>query len=88
MADAAAFESLIKACSDRGLSAVVRSDPEKGAWCRVSCPGAHGDLAENVEYGADGELRAFFFSWGEKIGLADDPEWAAERLSRVVRAER
>lgn len=81
------FQPLITACRELGLVVALYREPPR---LRVSAPGAHGDLAEVVRCAPDpdeAERLCFWFSWGECIGPADEPDKAAERLRRVVSAD-
>jgi hypothetical protein len=77
-----AFRSLIAACTQLSLLTALYREPPR---LRVTAPDAHSDLAEVVHCRANaaGQL-AFWFSWGEEIGPADEPDKAADRLRRVV----
>jgi hypothetical protein len=78
------FDPLIAACKELGLSAVSYREPPR---LRVSEPDQHRDLAEMVTCAPNTAGRlAFWFSWGEELGPADEPEKAASRLLRVVTA--
>lgn len=86
MSDVAdAFHSLIAACTQLGLSTALYKEPPYLTYLRVVSSDAHDHLAEIVHCreNAAGRL-AFWFSWGEEIGPADEPNKAAERLRRVV----
>jgi hypothetical protein len=76
-----ALRSLTAACTQLGLFTALYQEPP---YLRVTSD-ARSDLAEVVHcrVNAAGRL-AFWFSWGEEIGSADEPDKAADRLRRVV----
>ncbi|GAA3095072.1 hypothetical protein AB0K18_49045 [Nonomuraea sp. NPDC049421] len=64
----------------RGLTALLRSDPPA---LRISHPDA-ALMAETVDCAALSEGWFYRWSWGELVGLADDPALAAERIAHVL----
>ncbi|WP_043628209.1 hypothetical protein [Nonomuraea candida] len=66
----------------RGLTAVLRPYPPA---LRVSRPDA-ALLVETVDCVPHSEGWSYRWSWGELVGLTDDPALAAERIVRVLAA--
>ncbi|MBF8194093.1 hypothetical protein ITP53_52185 [Nonomuraea sp. K274] len=68
----------------RGLTATLRTYPPA---LRISDPEAV-LLAETIDCVPLSEGWFYRWSWGEVVGLADDPALAAERIVRVLAARR
>ncbi|MDP4507651.1 hypothetical protein [Nonomuraea turcica] len=68
----------------RGLTAALRPYPPA---LRISDPDAV-MLVETVDCVPMSEGWFYRWSWGELVGLADDPALAAERIVRVLAARR
>jgi hypothetical protein len=69
---------------ERGLTATLRAYPPA---LRISDPETV-MLAETVDCVPLSEGWFYRWSWGELVGLADDPALAAERIVRVLAARR
>jgi len=63
-----------------GLTAILRANPPA---LRISVPDA-AMLAETVDCVPLPDGWFYRWSWGELVGLADDPVVAAERILRVL----
>lgn len=68
----------------RGLTATLRADPPA---LRISDPDT-ALLAETIDCVPLPEGWFYRWSWGELVGLADDPALAAGRIVRVLGAGR
>ncbi|MER6513998.1 hypothetical protein ACIBK9_16935 [Nonomuraea sp. NPDC050227] len=68
----------------RGLTATLRADPPA---LRISDPDT-ALLAETIDCVPLPEGWFYRWSWGELVGLADDPALAAGRIVRVLAAGR
>jgi hypothetical protein len=64
----------------RGLTVTLRANPPS---LRISDPDT-AMLAETVDCVPRPEGWFYRWSWGEVVGLADDPAGAAQRIARVL----
>ena len=78
------LEKLGEELEHRGLEAFVMAPPGRRPSLYVTNPGARA-LEENVYagLGSDG-MWLFWWSWAERIGLADDIDQAAATVARVL----
>jgi hypothetical protein len=78
------LEKLADELSHRGLEAWLMAPPERRPTAYVMNPAARA-LEENVyvDRGSDG-LWWFWWSWAERISIADDLDAAATSIARVL----
>jgi hypothetical protein len=78
------LEKLAEELAHRGLEAWVMAPPGRVPSLYVTNPGARA-LEENI-YASAGKdsLWWFWWSWAERIGLADDIDTAATTIARVL----
>jgi hypothetical protein len=78
------LEKLSEELEHRGLEAFVMAPPGRVPSLYVTNPGARA-LEENVYAGkASDGMWWFWWSWAERIGLADDVDQAATTVARVL----
>ena len=78
------LDKLAEELSNRGLEAWLMAPPGRVPSVYITNPGARA-LEENVcaDRGKDG-LWWFWWSWAERISLADDIDAAASSITRVL----
>jgi len=83
-AESAYLDKLVEELTHRGLEAWLMVPPERRPTAYVVNPAARA-LEENVcvERGSDG-LWWFWWSWAERIAIADDLDAAATSIARVL----
>jgi hypothetical protein len=79
------LDKLTEELANRGLEAWIMTPPDRVPSAYVTNPGARA-LEENIYavQGKDG-LWWFWWSWAERIAIADDLETAASAITRVLR---
>jgi hypothetical protein len=83
-AQSAYLDKLVEELTHRGLEAWLMAPPERRPTAYVTNPAARA-LEENVyvDLGTDG-LWWFWWSWAERISIADDLDAAATSIARVL----